>query len=139
MANMNNAAERMVRDMNPQGIPPPAAFQPPPQAQIPPPAPHQPMEENWDTVFVDVLSRKDGIVGLRDVLLHCPPDKVLPIGPGSAPLISPLLILGLIHQLSSHVTLGEGNEEAVTFLWWLQRASQALNVTVSRPFTCLPR
>lgn len=128
---MNNAA--MLRETNnnsnPQVMPALAQSQP----SLPPLGQPVSQDENWDTIFVNVLSGKDGFQALRDVLSHCPPDKVLPIGPGAVPLISPLLILGLIHQLSSQATTGEGSEDAATTLWWLQRASQALQANVCPP------
>jgi hypothetical protein len=76
--------------------PPSHALQNPPQTIPQPQYRHDTPTEDWEKVFLQALSAPD-IRALREVLLNCPADKVMPLnGP---PLVTQTIVLSVIHKV----------------------------------------
>lgn len=87
--------------MNPQHQAPqqlqPHPFQNQQQVQPQPQYRHDTPTEDWEKVFLQALSSPD-IRSLREILAHCPADKVMPLG--GPLLVGQTIILSVIHKVS---------------------------------------
>ncbi|KAG8820860.1 hypothetical protein FRC17_010001 [Serendipita sp. 399] len=97
------------------------------QAPLPPiqaPQYRHDTPEDWEKIFLQAISNPD-IRPLREVLAHCPADKVMPLnGPL---LVGQSIVLSVIHKLAGCLADVETLDESISLLWWLTRASQVLD------------
>lgn len=104
--------------------PPSHALQNPTQTIPQPQYRHETPTEDWEKVFLQALSAPD-IRSLREVLLNCPADKVMPLnGPL---LVTQTIVLSVIHKLAGYLVEVESIDESISLLWWLTRSSQVLD------------